>query len=237
MQLEAIAGQLAALDQAPGPSVVRFDDGPGFRTRVAVLPSAFNPPTAAHAGLLELAATLPDIGATAALLSTRNVDKGIFGASLADRIGMLLAARETDPDLAVLASNAARIADQAAALREAWPGIGFDFVVGYDTLVRLFEPRYYDDMDAALRGFFAQHRVIAANRADATTEDVLAYLETPVVRPYRDRIVVLELDEARAALSSTAVRNGQPLPIDPVVPPVARYIAERGLYRSETIAR
>lgn len=237
MQLEAIARQLDALDRAPGPGVVRFDDGPRFRSRVAVLPSAFNPPTAAHAGLLELAADLAGISSTAALLSTRNVDKGVFGASLADRIGMLLAAREADPALAVLASNAARIADQAAALRQEWPGIGFDFVVGYDTLVRLFEPRYYDDMDAALRGFFAEHRVIAANRATVTTEDVIAYLEQPQVRPYRDRIVVLELDEARAALSSTAVRNGEPHPIDPVIPPVARYIAERGLYRSESPAR
>ena len=60
--------------------------------RVAVLPSAFNPPTIAHLHLLEQALRVEGVTLAAAMLSTRNVAKGVVGAGLADRVGMLLAA-------------------------------------------------------------------------------------------------------------------------------------------------
>ncbi|MGE5596271.1 MAG: hypothetical protein ACM3S1_09575 [Hyphomicrobiales bacterium] len=235
MSLDDIAARLSALDDRPEPAVIRFDDSSGFRGRVAVLPSAFNPPTIAHLGLLELAATVPGIGACAAMLSTRNVDKGLHGASLADRVGMLLEVRRDEPGLAVLATNAARIADQARALRESFSGADFDMVLGYDTLVRLFDARYYDDMHAALGDLFAHHRVITTNRGEAGLPHVEAFLARPEVAPFREGIVVRELDPHRAALSSTAVRvaagNGEEHAAVP--PPVAAYIRERGLYREQ----
>jgi len=233
MSRDDVASRLQALDASSAPLVVRFDPGPQLASRVAVLPSAFNPPTTAHLGLLELAHGRPGTGTMAALLSTRNVDKGLFGAGLPDRVGMLLAARDAVPGLVVLASNAARIADQAAALRAAFPAHEFDFVVGHDTLVRLFDSRYYEDMAETLAQFFARHRVFASNRGSASLTDVAAFLERADVLPYRDRVLLLELDKARASLSSTAVRTGLDHAIEPVVPSVARYIAEHQLYAAD----
>src|SRR6185437_10745724 len=121
------------------------------------------PPTLAHLHLLETAAALEPGGRPAALLSTRNVAKGVFGAALADRVGMLLAMHAIHPALGVLATNAARLVEQARALRAEFEDAQFDFVVGHDTLVRLFDAVYYTDMQAGLGEFFAHHRVIATN--------------------------------------------------------------------------
>lgn len=226
-----IARRLEALDSQAGPVVDRFDTGAPFKGRIAVLPSAFNPPTLAHLELLERALAVAGVDRTAAMLSTRNVAKGVFGALLPDRIEMLLALHKADPTLGVLASNSARLVDQAAALRENAPEAAFDFVVGYDTLVRLFDPGYYKEMHAELEPFFAVHRVIAANRGRATVSEVARFVEEHAAS-YGDRIVITELSEAAAVISSMdareAVANGGKAEMLP--PPVEAYIRERGLY-------
>jgi nicotinamide-nucleotide adenylyltransferase len=226
-----ISPLLSRLEASDAPAVARFDDGAALCGRVAVLPSAFNPPTVAHLHLLDIARSVERVDVAAALLSTRNVGKGIFGAGLADRVGMLLAARADSPQMAVLAVNAARLVDQAEVLRSAFPEAAFDFVVGYDTLIRLFDPVYYEDMPAQLEGFFLHHRVIATNRGKDAIGVVREFVQTSTA-PFAERIVVREIDERPASLSSTAAREEAASGNAAIVPPgVARYIKERGLYR------
>jgi nicotinamide-nucleotide adenylyltransferase len=228
------APALQRLDSDPAPSALRFDESAPLAGPVVVLPSAFNPPTRAHLHLLAVASELED-ARPAALLSTRNVAKGIFGASLDDRIGMLLALHEADPQLAVLATNAARLADQAAALRSAFPLASVDFVVGHDTLIRLFDPIYYDDMDAALAAFFANHRVIATNRGDASIDAVRSFVDTHTGR-FKERILVRAIEAHPASLSSTGARTSIANGGDAVevAPAVAAYIRAHALYRETT---
>ena len=224
--------RLEALARRESPAVARFDSGEGLRGGWAVLPSAFNPPTRAHLRLLDLAEAVAGVEGGAALLTTRNVAKGIEGAALADRIGMLLAARESRPALAVLAANQARIVDQAAALRATWPEAAFDFVLGYDTLVRLFDEQYYAGaMEVELDPFFERHRVIAANRGDVTPADVSGYVAKRAAR-YADRIVTVALDEEHGRIASSDARalieageGSDDLPAE-----VAAYIRVHGLY-------
>lgn len=223
---------LEDLDRSPGYRALRFDEGAPLDGRVAVLPSAFNPPTLAHLHLLEVAQTVEGVCASVALLTTRNVAKAVVGATLADRVGMLLASREERPALSVVAANAARLADQAQALRATFPGTSFDFVVGYDTLIRLFDAVYYEDMAKQLGGFFAEHRVIATNRGDTPIEAVREFVATAAGQ-FRERIIVREIDRQPASLSSTAARiavanGGEPLAVPPAV---AAYIRGHGLYR------
>lgn len=230
-----IGVRLASLHESPGFVAARFDDGPGLEGRVAVLPSAFNPPTLAHSGLLELALAEEDVTHVGALLSTNNVDKQVFGAPLAHRIGMLLALASKRPWLAVVAANAARLADQGLALKVAFPNVEFDFVVGYDTLVRVFDGHYYTDMDAELEAFFGQHRIIATNRAQATAEAVAEFCSRMPARRFQDRIVVRELDAGRAWMSSSAARGniGQGAAATALSPEIDHYIREHGLYGEE----
>ena len=208
MSLSANAVRLAALHEQPAYRAERFDDGQPLPDHVAVLPSAFNPPTRAHLGLLELPLQEEGIEAAVALLSTNNVDKSLFGAPLSHKVGMLLSLAEKREWLAVMATNAARLFDQGMALRFAFPKTKFDFVVGYDTLVRLFDSKYYEDMDAALDSFFAEHRVIATNRAQATTDTVRDYLEQSSVRRWALNVLVRQLPESHRWLSSTETREG-----------------------------
>lgn len=226
-----LAAVLEELDRTSHPAAVRFDGDAPLLGRVAVLPAAFDPPTAAHLQLLQAAAAMAGVGTVAAMLTTRNVDKGTGGAALHHRVAMLLDARAEAPALAVLGANAARIVDQAAALRATYPGARFDFIVGYDTLVRLFATRYYSDMTAELLPFFAEHRVIAANRGADDIATVRAFVAREA-GPFAARVLTLELHESAAALSSTLAREAIATGAEPPGVPldVARYIARHQLY-------
>lgn len=227
-----IEERLAELARSEAPAVVRFDAAEGLRGGWAVLPSAFNPPTRAHLRLLDLAQGVAGVEGGAALLTTRNVAKGVEGASLEDRIGMLLATSESRPGLAVLGANQARIADQAAVLRTTWPEASFDFVLGYDTLVRLFDQQYYTGaMEAVLDPFFERHRVIAANRKEVTEGEMREWVAEQASR-YAERIVTVALDQEHGRMASSAIRarieagEGS----DDLPEGVAEYIREHGLY-------
>ena len=124
--------------------------------------------------------------------------------------------------------------------RRSWqhfPGLAFDFVVGYDTLIRLFDARYYTDMPAELAAFFAHHRVIAANRAEATVVEVEEFVAREAMA-FAHRIVVHEIPPGPASLSSTHARSlsqaweaaADEIVTQVVSPAVADYISEHGLY-------
>lgn len=228
----AIASALNQLDAESVPSALRFDSGPVFSGAAAVLPSAYNPPTLAHEHLMQRALETFGLQHAVALLTTRNVDKGLHGASLAHRIEMLLALAGEWPELCVAASNQARIVDQAQALTAAFPGTEFDFIVGFDTLERLFARRYYTDMEAELAPFFARHRVLAANRGDVEAHHVESWVAENA-GAFVDRILLLAIDEFPAGLSSTRVRESVASGADELhLPPaVARYVLEHSLYR------
>ncbi len=235
MALTGIEVGLGDLDASPSPAVARFDAGPELGGRVAVLPSAYNPPTLAHVHLLDLGLSIEGVTSAAALLTTKNVAKEVFGAGLVDRVAMLLAVQRDRPSFAVLATNRARLIDQAAALRAWRPGLEFDLVVGYDTLVRLFDPRYYTDMFAELRPFFDRHRVIATNRGQHGIDAVEGFIGRPEARPFAGAILVRELDDHPASLSSSAARDDvargeQPSALPPAV---AGYIRDHGLYATD----
>jgi nicotinamide-nucleotide adenylyltransferase len=228
----ATADTLAELDATPVPRAARFDAGGSFRGRVAFLPSAYNPPTLAHVHLLETALEVEGVRHVAAMLTTRNVAKDVFGAGLADRVGMLLELNRERPEFAVFAANAARIIDQAVALSAALDDVGIDAIVGFDTLERLFDPRYYTDMEAELGPFFERHRVIAANRGSHGITDVEGWVHAHA-GPFVGRILVREIGNYPASLSSTFVRQSVAAGAGelPVSPAVRRYIEQRGLYR------
>jgi nicotinamide-nucleotide adenylyltransferase len=228
-----IAQALELLDAEPEPAAVLFDGPEGLSGRVVVLPSAFNPPTIGHTALLREAARLAAATTQLALLTTRNVDKDLHGASLADRVGMLLSLRTEIPDLTAAACNQARIVDQAYALSHTFPGATFDFVVGFDTLERLFARRYYRDMTAELAPFFEQHGVLAANRGDVSAAAVENWV-TQHAGAFARHIQVIEVHADAAAASSTQVRTGlQAGGVSlPVTEPVRRYIEARGLYKN-----
>lgn len=232
MELSELEQRIDEVHESATPAVIRLDEGDGPKSRVAVLPSAYNPPTRAHLELLRAARSAKGVQSVAALLTTKNVAKGLYGASLAHRAGMLLAMSIEDPPLLVYVTNRAKIADQAKLLAATLPGVGVDMVVGYDTLVRVFDPQYYADMHEELASFFGAHRLIAANRAGEGTDEVRSYLRNLAVLPFADRIVVCTIGDEAAAMSSTAAREAIAAGRVPMeLPPAVRaYIQDHGLY-------
>ena len=231
----ADAAALARLERFPIGAALRVDRPDPLVGHHVVLPAAFNPPTYAHLRLLQRAAAAAGAGGMVALLTTKNVDKELVGAPLPHRVGMLLTLASRLHGLAVVVANVARIADQAAVLRRAYPSATFDFVVGYDTLVRLFQPRYYEPgtMEQILDAFFAEHRVLATNRGMPGDDQVRELLASLPER-YATRILPFRLDELVAAVSSTEARfrAARREPPAGVPPEVRRYILRHRLYRS-----
>ncbi len=200
---------------------------------ILVFPASFNPPTKAHLYLLEKSRGLVRPQETAVVLDHHPMDKDIATTTL-DRLLMLLKLFEGDDALSLALAKEGLFLAKLRALRRERPGAEVVFLMGWDTLLRLFDPRYYTDPDAALRELFAEVRVMAALRGEVCMEDVEQFLKRGEVRPFAGRITVFEVPEDLRFLSSTEVRKRvrQGQPIEGLVPRVVEeYIRKRGLYR------
>lgn len=179
-----------------------------IRNSLGVLSSAFNPLTQAHVRMAELAMQEYQLAEVMFELSKVNVDKRVFGASLAERLWMLKHFVAGRPRLSVAMCSHARFIDKAKAIRTVYPeGTGIYFIVGYDTLVRVFDLKYYDDLEVELRELFDQSQFIVANRGQYSLADVRSFLREPACRPFADKIHLIELDAFHAGLSSTQIRQ------------------------------
>jgi len=201
---------------------------------VGVMSASFNPPTRAHLRMTEEADRLCAFDEVLLLLARTNVEKDLYGAPLEARLLMMEALARPRPFCSVAAVSHPRFVDKAAALVPLYPaGADICFIVGYDTLVRLFDPRYYADMRGELEGLFTRARFVAANRGEHTPEAVRHFLDRPECRGFVDRIRVMELDARHAGMSSSEVRErlrrGEA--VDDLVPEeVEKVIRQMGLY-------
>lgn len=175
---------------------------------LVVMDASFNPMTVAHEAMLHRASDAFRAGEALLLLSHANVDKGVYGATLAQRLAMLDHYAESSRNLSVAGCSHARFVDKARALGPLYPkSTVLYFVVGYDTLLRLFDPRYYSNFRDELSEFFAGARVVAANRANTDPDAMRRLKISPEYDAFSDRIHFIGLDGAHSRMSSTEVRT------------------------------
>jgi nicotinamide-nucleotide adenylyltransferase len=211
-ELAALAQVMEALDPSGPPRIVFvLKAGQGVSQpgqRLGAFPSSFNPLTRAHVRMMEQALAEHGLAEVMLVVDKANVDKReVCGASLAERLWMLRRFAAGRPRLSVAASSHGRFVDKAKALQALYTeGTELNFIVGFDTLVRVFDPKYYTDPQAELEELFRLSRFIVANRGEASMADVERWLEGPVCRPFVDRIHLTELDPFHAHISSTEVR-------------------------------
>lgn len=173
--------------------------------RLLILDSSFNPPTKAHASLLSKALASKPLGyfdASLLLFSANNVDKKLTGASVLQRAQMMeLMAQSFDQEVAVGFTPFGKFVDKAQAI-QSWfkTPVELYFILGYDTITRLFDPKYYSPVSVkeALAPFFKTCHLICADRGD-NNEDFWKGIEQKV-----DRI---QLDPNTAFISSTLARS------------------------------
>ncbi|HWP29629.1 MAG TPA: hypothetical protein VNM50_08825 [Chloroflexota bacterium] len=239
---QALARALAALDPA-APPTARLLRAPraGLGQRVGVLPGSFDPLTTAHAALARAALRHGGIDSLLFLLSVRTVDKeGRACAALADRALVLQRYIAARPRYGLVVCNRGLYVEEAEALAALLPaGAAVWFVVGYDKIVQVFDPRYYPDREAALTRLFQRAGFLVAPRGPAGPRELAALLARPENQPYRERVRYLPLPPAYRDLSATAVRAALAAGADPrgLVPAaVAAFITATGCYRAGAAA-
>ena len=213
MRQEAVAIQqaLAALDPHGPPHAVfvrRAPDGLRGAGTLICLSASFNPITLAHLGLVEAGSRLVAPGEVLLLLSVANVDKAVVGLDLERRIRLLLRVAEGRPEMSVALVSHGRFVDKARALASRYPaGTRLVFLLGLDTLLRLFDPKYYTNREREMATLFSACEVVAAARWPDRAEAVAQFLLQPHVALHAPRIHCVELSDAVAPVSATAVRD------------------------------
>ncbi|KAK9897372.1 Nucleotidylyl transferase [Cystobasidium minutum MCA 4210] len=206
--------------------------------RIAVLDSSFNPPSRAH---YALATYTPEaFDAHLLLLSSKNVDKvpGPGDTSLEDRIAMMeIMAKHmntSDPknfsSVAVGSLAAATFAEKAPIIQDylqaspshsARQEYTLIFFIGFDTVTRLFMPKYYDNsedkMHEVLHKFFVEDKceVICAKRPvenvaqqDVADQEEESFFKRPEVAKYVEMGKVTSVDiDGTVGISSTKIRH------------------------------
>lgn len=186
------------------------------------LSASFNPMTLAHVRLIQGASRPRPPDEILLVLAKANVDKTVTGFPLDRRLALLHRFAESHPTVSIAAISHGRFVDKVQAIRPHYPeGTRLTFIQGFDTLIRLFDPKYYADRDASLSALFAECDIVVANRAPDPPEAVEAFLTRPDVWPYANRIRVIQLPTAIAAISATDVRarlaRGEP--VTDLIPP------------------
>jgi nicotinic acid mononucleotide adenylyltransferase len=207
-----IADCLAGLSPTEPPQLVflrRAPEGIGaLPGTLLCLSASFNPMTVAHAALVREGSRLVSPQEVLLLLATANVDKYNEGLPLERRFDLLLRFAESRPRVSVAAVHHGRFVDKLDAIRAAYPdATRVVFVLGFDTVVRLFAMKYYDDRDTSLARLFTASECVIANRGENTPNAVDAFLARPEVAPFAHRIHVVRLPMDVAAVSATEVRH------------------------------
>ena len=208
---QSLARLLAELDPEGPPRLVivrrareQIGNRPG---RLLCLSASFNPLTVAHVRLIQEASHVFPPDEVLLLLARANVDKEVIGFPLQRRLRLLLRFGESHPQFSVAACSHGRFVDKAEAIRSHYPeGTRLAFIVGFDTLIRLFDPKYYADRDASVSALFVKSEFIAANRAPDPPEAVASFLARRETAPFANRIRLIQLPAEIAGVSATQVR-------------------------------
>jgi nicotinate (nicotinamide) nucleotide adenylyltransferase len=202
---------------------------------LGVLPSSFNPPTTAHKALMERARTVEPIDETLLVLDKKPLDKEIAGASLEQRLLMILLCFESDPTVSIAFTNRGLFGDKLTLLKKAYPdNTMIRFIVGYDTLTRILDTKYYEDRDASLNRLFAESRFLVATRGNVDTDRIKRVVTQKENRPFAEKIVPFEMPFATRHVSSTHIRKdlSEGRKIEHLVPAaISSYLRRTGLYR------
>ena len=208
--------QISIIDRSSNPIRVSGN-------KLGIFSGSFNPLTVAHTKMVDEAKDSFQLDELLLLLAKANVDKDVYGWSLAGRLLTLKRYAEEREDISVGISSHGRYIDKVTALKAVYPvSTEFHFIVGYDTLVRIFDPKYYTDVDEELNQLFAQCGFIVANRDNVDIKIIEKYLNQPELRPYISSIDCLLLPEFYTDVSSTEVRQriAKGETISHLVPPV-----------------
>jgi nicotinate (nicotinamide) nucleotide adenylyltransferase len=217
--------------------ISRFKGGVEREKEVGIFPSSFNPITMGHMAILQGAAQIKAFKEILLVLDTQPMDKESFGATLVDRLLMLQVLFEDQPRFSVGVSNRGLFLTKAEALKEMYPkGRDVTFIVGYDTLARVFDPKYYGDREGALDRLFTCCTFMVANRGDYGKEALRRLMTSGDNRRFMGQVHFFQIPNHLAQISSSRVRQRvmEGRPIAQLVPAQVReFIEKANLYKPD----
>ncbi len=204
--------------------------------KIIAFPGSFNPPTTAHLAMLKQAwqfARLHSPMNVYAAISTHITDKErVQRPLLLDRIALLeTVLRKHVRHTGILLFNRGLYVEQAEAIHSAFPQVRkLYFLIGFDKIVQIFDPRYYREREQALHELFALADFLVAPRDEAGPEELKRLLNQPENRQYAGYVHALALNTTYRNISSTNIRQSPLAHRQDVPPEVLRFIRETHAY-------
>lgn len=227
---------LDELDAQAEPQVLAMPGSPAPQGDIIVFPGSFNPPTTAHLAMLrqahEFGRAHGGIGVYAAMSKHTTDKEAVERPLLVDRILLLdIVLHNHVPHTGILLFNRGLYVEQAEAIRAQFHEVKqLYFLLGFDKIVQIFDPHYYEDRDKALRELFALAEILVAPRAGAGHAELSALLAQPENTPFAAHVHALPLDASYRDISSSRIREGMAAHEQDVPPEVLRFIRETGAY-------
>ncbi len=232
-RIQALLNQLDP--QAPSQALV-VPGSPTPEGKIIVFPGSFNPPTFAHLALLKQAwqfARMQGSMRVYAALSTHITDKErVQRPLLLDRIALLQTVlRNHVRHTGIMLFNRGLYVEQAAAVHRTFPRVSnLYFLIGFDKIVQIFDPRYYKDRNQALDELFELADFLVAPRGEFGPEELDKLLNRSENRQYARHVHSLPLSAAYRNISSTNIRQGLSAHEQEVPSEVRRFIHETHVY-------
>jgi len=201
-----------------------------------VLPGSFNPPTNAHVALLQQARVFAQKYEPAYLyvaISKRTVDKErVERPTWLDRIDLLYTVLHTYlHNTGIILFNRGLYVEQAQAVRTSFPGVQrIFFLLGFDKIVQIFDPHYYEDRDTSLVALFDLAELLVAPRGNDGEKELEALLHRPENERFIQYVHPLPFDAQYRDMSSTLVRQGNATSLHNVPTEVQQFIRETHAY-------
>jgi nicotinic acid mononucleotide adenylyltransferase len=212
--MRSVQALLDQLDPAGPPRALVVPGSPRPRGNIIVFTGSFNPPTTAHIALMKQAQSFMRSrgpGHLYAAMSKHTVDKeNVERPTLLDRIVLLQTlVRRRLAHAGVMLFNRGLYVEQAEGIRSSFSGVRrILFLIGFDKIVQILDPHYYDDRDAALRELFNLAELLVAPRGDSGERELNELLQRPQNQQFAHYIHALPFNSAYRDISSTHVRQG-----------------------------
>lgn len=237
-RLRRIQRLLNQLDPQEEPQVRLVPGSPAPQGDIIVFPGSFNPPTSAHLALLKQARQFGRLHGgmrVYAAMSKRTTDKEtVERPLLVDRILLLdMVIHRHLRHTGILLFNRGLYVEQAEAVRSTFHKVKrLYFLLGFDKIVQIFDARYYENRDKALRELFALADILVAPRAGAGPAELSTLLAQPENAPFAAHVHPLPLSASYRDVSSSRVRQSLAAHEQDMPPEVRRFVRETQAYAS-----
>jgi hypothetical protein len=112
------------------------------------------------------------------------------------------------PHAGILLFNRGLYVEQAEAIRNSFHRTKrILFLMGFDKIVQIFDPRYYEDRDAALEELFRLAELLVAPRGQSGERELAELLSQPQNQRFARYVYRLPLSSEYREVSSTSVRE------------------------------